>query len=327
MSQATDVMESSCFELAEGGNLVDLQPGHALARWRAGEGAFWMDVQGFDTAELEALLDELGVTGFLRQGCLRAGKVTAAISLPKGTLAEWAVFSDRACTQRAQFTVLCLRDLLVTMHVEPLEYSEDLPGEIDQLELTQLSTSSVLFAILMQQATMTTHAARGIRDRLLELGERMDRDPAEVELSELESMKREVLLTDAIAEEQQEAFGLIAQLQTDALQLAAKGGPISLLTTTANATHRLIDRLDGRADNLLRRHQDYKHDLTNRRLGLLTIVSAIFLPLTLLAGIWGMNFEGMPELDFPFAYPIALGVMALVAIVGAWVFYKRGWFD
>ena len=72
---------------------------------------------------------------------------------------------------------------------------------------------------------------------------------------------------------------------------------------------------------------DYKTEILNGRLAVLTIISAIFMPLTLLAGIWGMNFEHMPELDEPLAYYGALSLMATIAIVGAWIFYKRGWFD
>jgi magnesium transporter len=66
---------------------------------------------------------------------------------------------------------------------------------------------------------------------------------------------------------------------------------------------------------------------TNRRLNLLTILTAIFTPITLLAGIWGMNFETMPELKYPFAYPIALGLMALIGSGMYPYFRKYGWFD
>jgi magnesium transporter len=59
----------------------------------------------------------------------------------------------------------------------------------------------------------------------------------------------------------------------------------------------------------------------------LTVISAVFLPLTLLAGIWGMNFMLMPELQLSFGYPLGLGLMALIAGGLTWLFYMRGWFD
>jgi magnesium transporter len=51
------------------------------------------------------------------------------------------------------------------------------------------------------------------------------------------------------------------------------------------------------------------------------------MPITLLAGIWGMNFENMPELALPFAYPFALGSMVIIGSGMYFYLRKRGWFD
>ena len=58
----------------------------------------------------------------------------------------------------------------------------------------------------------------------------------------------------------------------------------------------------------------------------LTIVSTIFIPLTFLAGIWGMNFKMMPELDWQYGYGIAWSLMLLTAI-STWLYMrKKDWF-
>ncbi len=63
----------------------------------------------------------------------------------------------------------------------------------------------------------------------------------------------------------------------------------------------------------------------NEVMRVLTIVSSIFIPLTFMAGIYGMNFEAMPELKSRFAYPILLSVMVITAI-GMLIYFKRlGW--
>jgi magnesium transporter len=54
----------------------------------------------------------------------------------------------------------------------------------------------------------------------------------------------------------------------------------------------------------------------------LTIISTIFIPLTFIVGVYGMNFQFMPELEFPPAYFIVWGIMALIAI-GMLLFFKR----
>lgn len=58
----------------------------------------------------------------------------------------------------------------------------------------------------------------------------------------------------------------------------------------------------------------------------LTIISSIFIPLTFIAGVYGMNFDRMPELHLRYGYPIVLVVMLMIGIAMiAWFTYK-GWF-
>ena len=54
---------------------------------------------------------------------------------------------------------------------------------------------------------------------------------------------------------------------------------------------------------------------------LLTIISTIFMPLTFIAGIYGMNFKFMPELDSKLGYPITLGFMFLIGF-GMFLYFK-----
>ncbi|HKK51971.1 MAG TPA: magnesium/cobalt transporter CorA [Myxococcota bacterium] len=63
----------------------------------------------------------------------------------------------------------------------------------------------------------------------------------------------------------------------------------------------------------------------NEIMKVLTLVGSIFIPLTFLAGIYGMNFEHMPELRFRAAYPLLLGVMLIVMIAMILFFRHKGW--
>ena len=58
----------------------------------------------------------------------------------------------------------------------------------------------------------------------------------------------------------------------------------------------------------------------------LTIVSAIFIPLTFIVGVYGMNFENMPELKYTFGYYIVIAAMFTIALGMVYYFKKRNWF-
>ena len=66
------------------------------------------------------------------------------------------------------------------------------------------------------------------------------------------------------------------------------------------------------------------HD-TNQVMRVLTIFSAFFLPLTFIVGVYGMNFDVMPELRWSLGYPAVLGVMFLTCL-GIYLWFRRkGW--
>ena len=64
---------------------------------------------------------------------------------------------------------------------------------------------------------------------------------------------------------------------------------------------------------------------TNDVMKTLAVLSSIILPLSLIAGIYGMNFENMPELKSPIGYYATLGLMALIGIILLIYFWRRGW--
>lgn len=64
---------------------------------------------------------------------------------------------------------------------------------------------------------------------------------------------------------------------------------------------------------------------TNEIMKVLAVISTVMLPLTFIAGVYGMNFERMPELKWIYGYPFALGLMAVVAVGFLLWFRRRGW--
>ena len=91
---------------------------------------------------------------------------------------------------------------------------------------------------------------------------------------------------------------------------------------------RMTDLLDTHREMLGSLHETYL-SVTNLRLGeimkFLTIFTAILMPMTVISGIFGMNFEHMPELHERWGYPMALGLMAAVVAGVVWFFRRRGW--
>jgi magnesium transporter len=63
----------------------------------------------------------------------------------------------------------------------------------------------------------------------------------------------------------------------------------------------------------------------NEVMQVLTVISTIFIPLTLMASIYGMNWPWMPELEFIYGYPIFLIAMLFITSILVLYFRRRGW--
>jgi magnesium transporter len=106
------------------------------------------------------------------------------------------------------------------------------------------------------------------------------------------------------------------------------------LNDTHDHSVRLIEVVEMHRDmltGLIEMHLSLSQARTNDVISFLTIVSAIFIPLTFLAGIWGMNFDpgaspwNMPELLSYYGYPIALGMMVFIALSLVGFFRWKKW--
>ncbi len=99
--------------------------------------------------------------------------------------------------------------------------------------------------------------------------------------------------------------------------------------------HLFMNRMARRHDSAvsLREHTMQVRDLynaqlevrQNRTMTLLTVVTTIFMPLTLIAGWYGMNFRYMPELEWRLGYPVVIAVSVLIVAVSLIFFKKKKW--
>jgi magnesium transporter len=85
------------------------------------------------------------------------------------------------------------------------------------------------------------------------------------------------------------------------------------------------DALREHITSLVDLHMNMVSNRMNEVMKVLTIIATIFIPLTFLAGIYGMNFKYMPELEQPWAYPLLLLLMAAVVVVMLLFFRRKKW--
>ena len=88
-----------------------------------------------------------------------------------------------------------------------------------------------------------------------------------------------------------------------------------------------IELLRGQCDAITQAYAAGVGNRMNQVMKTLTILTSIFAPLTFIAGIYGMNFDNMPELHWRYGYNSALVIMGVIAIIQVLWLWRRGWFE
>ena len=118
-------------------------------------------------------------------------------------------------------------------------------------------------------------------------------------------------------------------------QLAARnefavfaGEPALYLRDVYDHIMQVIESLDASRDMIMSMmdvYLSFQSNRMNRQMRVLTVITLIFMPLTVLTGIYGMNFDHMPELHWPYGYYMVLSLMAVIIIGLLIFFFKRKW--
>ncbi len=233
--------------------------------------------------------------------------------------------ADRGKPLLTQLSAVLTRRALVTHHYEPLvavsELRPFLEKHHDQCDRGPDYLFHVVLDGLINQFAPLLDRVHARLDRL-EAG--VFRRPTPRLLRRLLRLKRRVaLLRRTLAQEREVAarlargeFGLIGERE------------MVYYRNVYDHVVRFAELIDGARENatdLVQTHLAAAGNKLNEVMKALAMISTVVLPMTLIAGVYGMNFKHMPELDWPYGYPLALGLMALSGVASFTFFRWKGW--
>lgn len=99
-----------------------------------------------------------------------------------------------------------------------------------------------------------------------------------------------------------------------------------LFCNRAGRLYTMVQELKEYSMQLREMHQTQIDMRQNEIMKVLTIVTTIFMPLTLIAGWYGMNFVNMPELSSPYGYGIIIGACVIIIVIELCFLWKKNWF-
>jgi len=167
-------------------------------------------------------------------------------------------------------------------------------------------------------------ALETLGERIEAVEEELLDDPSTAALQEIHRLRRETILVRKAIWPLRDA---IAALQRDDSPLVSEGLAV-FLRDCYDHTVQVMDTVAAFHETLSGMLDLYLSTVSNKMnaiMKVLTIIATLFIPLTFVAGLYGMNFEYMPELRSPWGYPAVLMVMAAAAIGMLLYFRRKDW--
>ena len=189
------------------------------------------------------------------------------------------------------------------------------------------SLRSFLFYILAVKILAKSNANLSIaRKRLQGLEHKLSNDPSKISPKELITCERDISQLSDIIEDQYVGCEFLDSLNTDNLR-PDEIWQTSKVTKGFEPLDKATLRLESKAKSLRLQYMLIQQEKSTRKINILTIIQAIFVPLTFIAGVYGMNFINMPELNWKFGYFLVWFVFIFLAGALLIYFYRKGWFN
>lgn len=287
-----------------------------------------MDVLDSSTSDLEKILDDIEVQGLIRRFSLESHDHPGFYPMKPLALMVIPVQMEVQDVNVLEYLSLIISDdfLITVRNSKMARFQKSINTEDSSALLPDSNIAGIFSSLIMGLSLDLLRKAAKLGDGILALEQQMDHEPDSINIEDLADKRFELLTLESIVQGQ---LPIIEAIISSNRSLKIPESTMEYLIWSAanlKSADRKLEWLEHIIEVMLSSLEAQGQNITNRRLGRLTVLSMIFMPITFLAGVWGMNFEAMPLLNFRFGYIAALGVMILIT-AGMVLYYRgKGWF-
>lgn len=278
----------------------------------------WFDFVNPKKAELRQCFEDHGGNSHLMDDILEVGHLPKIEKIQSSTFLLFRALSHKISGERSTISQLTNKivffyneSFLITAHQKEFAFLNEIKGQgnIHSPEELMLKILEALLKTYIEPAQW--------------LSDKMDRFEAEIFFKDHKKMSIESLYYDKAKARAFKKLILLTQSVMNQIQVM----PIHMtklqdLKETASSLFFQFDEALEDAQALLNTHMSLTSQKTNEVMKLLTIFSAFFLPLTFIVGVYGMNFEFMPELKWSYGYFVVWGLMVFMSLL-IYFWFKR----
>lgn len=297
-------------------------------RIEAGHGG-WVRVQGQPSAEwMSQYGNRLGLHPLAQEDVLNSGQ------RPKLEPYDGQIFMilnvPRLDDQRIlleQVSLFRHRNCLVSFSEGPQDPFSPLVLRLrdNRFRLLRQGLDYLLYALVDSAIDHTFPVLESIGDRIEDLEDLLVDQPEHDRLEQIHQLRREIILLNRGLWPHREVLAKLLRNEDEWLEETV----LVYLRDCYDHTLQLLDTLKSFREmsaGLLELYLSSASIRLNDVMRVLTVIATIFMPLTFVVGVYGMNFRHMPELEWRYGYPAVLIVCAMIALMMLFWFRRKGWF-
>ena len=194
----------------------------------------------------------------------------------------------------------------------------------DKGRIRKMGADYIVYALIDAIVDNYFGVLEKVGENIEEIEDEIVANPSPATLQAIHGLKRQMILLRKSVWPLREVISRLERLESKLINQSTD----IFLRDLYDHTIQVIDAIETFRDMLSGMLDIYMSSVSNRMnevMKVLTIIATIFLPLTLVAGIYGMNFRVMPELQWEMGYPFALLIMLAVGITMLIYFKRRNW--
>ncbi|MBO9541029.1 magnesium/cobalt transporter CorA [bacterium] len=305
----------------ETGRVQDVPRGEVCPRPK---GVMWIDLEGTDRADVEWLKGCFGFHPLALEDCLKSGQRPKLDHYDGYAFLDFyaaAFDAERSRLTTEEIDLFLGEGYLVTAHKAPMPVLDEVRRRWETAAESKTGGASYLLYILLDTVVDDYFPVVDQMEEQLEVLEEMlfERFEQSV-ITRIFTLKKDLLLMRKVVAPTRDVCLLLLRRES---HLIAPGTAVYLqdvydhLIRVTDSIDTYRDLVSGAVDAYLSVTANRTNDTMKR----LTSISAVLMSVTLVAGIYGMNFQHMPELSWKWGYEFALGLMIAIAL-GLTILFK-----
>ncbi|MHB8984088.1 MAG: magnesium/cobalt transporter CorA [Carboxydocellales bacterium] len=302
--------------------------GHCVQGDEQYSGLLWVDIESPTTEEYNLLEQQFKFHYLTIEDCRNLQNRTKIDEYSGYSFLILQALLERNKRNRLEFAELKVylgENYLITVHHQPISLLTEVYERCQlKQEILSRGVSFLFYNVLDSLVDRYLPFFDTIDDDVERLEEMIFQDPAKEHLNELFQLRRQLVVLRRVLSPLRDILNLLLNPGTSPQTEKHRAYFLDIYDHVLRSLE-MLENFHDLLNGLFEMYLSLVSNRLNEVMKTLTIIATIFMPLTFVAGIYGMNFEHMPELKWGYGYYFSLGIMGIITGLMLVFFRKKKW--